>query len=59
MHHARNQLQLQMRTIIIRKNHREFVMARLFDLSLLLRVAAHSPVEMMQAILILSVEASC
>ena len=34
-------------------------MKRLFDLSLLLRVAAHSPVKMMRPILILSVEASC
>lgn len=34
-------------------------MKPLFDIGLLLRLAAHSPVEMMQPILMLCVEASC
>lgn len=34
-------------------------MRPLFDISLLLRLAAHSPVEVMQPILMLCVEASC
>lgn len=34
-------------------------MNRLFDLGLLFRLAAHSPVEMMQPILMLCAEVSC